>query len=158
MILKKVQAQLLSQVYVLPQPFISTMTLGNFSPFGPCSLKHCSSHLPHHTWNLWRKVYVGIIEVLELILENLTLKYQKHVELLGMLVRTVKIIASFGILNITFWYCHWKGNRPKVGLHGLVYMCGFLTSCRKDFVIQVQVILRVSLLNLRTVKQRKVLG
>ena len=37
-------------------------------------------------------------------------------------------------------------------------VCGFLTSCRKDFTARVQVILRVRLLRLGTVKQRKDLG
>ena len=38
---------------------------------------------------------------------------------------------------------------------GLLVMCGFLTSCRKDFTTQVQVILRIHLLKLGTVEKRK---
>ena len=38
---------------------------------------------------------------------------------------------------------------------GQPIVCGFLTSCRKDFIIQVQVILRVHLLKLGLVTQRK---
>ena len=37
-------------------------------------------------------------------------------------------------------------------------VCGFLTLCRKDFTTQVQVILRVRLLELGVVKQRSNLG
>ena len=35
----------------------------------------------------------------------------------------------------------------------LAVACGFLTSCRKDFTIRVQVTLRIDLLKLGTMKQ-----
>ena len=38
---------------------------------------------------------------------------------------------------------------------GWLTVCGFSASCRKDFTIQVHVILRVGLVELGTVKQKK---
>ena len=46
-----------------------------------------------------------------------------------------------------------KGPGPERVCLGPAVMCGFLTSCRKDFTIRVQVTLRIDLLKLGTMKQ-----
>lgn len=74
------------------------------SASSPLILKSFPLSSPQPNSKLTEKSLCGAGWSFRFTLENPISGYGKHVELLGMLLRTMKIIASFCILNVTFWY------------------------------------------------------